>query len=78
MLGGGVLGAGMPGHVSEPGQDGVAELADQQPGGVRGDGGLAGVTGCMPGADQAAQCSLRLDRPDRAGVVLGRVLVVAD
>jgi hypothetical protein len=62
LLGGGVPGAGNAGHVTEPGEDGVAELADQRIPDVRGDLGLASVTGSMPGADQPAQGPLRLPR----------------
>jgi len=70
------FGPGDAGHVTEPGEDSVTELPQQQIPDVLGDRGLAAVTGGMPGADQAAQRPLRLHRPDRPRVALGRILVV--
>jgi hypothetical protein len=78
VLGGGRLRAGDAAHIGEPGQHGVAELAQQWVPDARRDLGLAGVAGGMPPADQAAQRPLRLHRPDRGRIALGRVLVVPD
>ena len=78
VLGGGVLRPGDTGDAGQPSQDGVAELVDQRAGDVRGHRGPPGVTGGMPGADQAAQRPLGLHRPDRGRVALGRVLEVRD
>ena len=77
VLGGGVLRAGDAGDGGQPGADRAAELQDQRVRGVGGDHRQAGVAGSVPGADQAAQRPLRLDRPDRVRVGLGGVLVVA-
>jgi len=56
----------------------VAELAQQRARDARRDLGLAGVAGGVPGADQAAQRPLGLDRPDGLRVALGGVLEVPD
>ena len=55
----------------------MPELVRQRSGHVGGYGGQALRAGGVPGADQAAQCPLRLRGPDGARVGLGTVLVVA-
>src|SRR6266536_3381073 len=76
VLAGGALRAGDAGKVGQPGQDGVAELADQPVPGWWRDLGLPGAAGGVPGADQPAQRALGLDGPDRIRPVLRRVLEV--
>jgi hypothetical protein len=76
VLGGGVLRPGDAGDIRAPGQDGVAELVQQRIPDARRDLGLAGAAACVPGADQAAQCPLCLNRPDGGLVAFGRVLIV--
>jgi hypothetical protein len=78
VLGGGALGAGDAGHVGEPGQHRVPELAGERVAYVRRDLGQALVAGGVPGADQASQRPLRLPWPDRFRPALGRVLEVPD
>ena len=56
----------------------MAELPQQRPGDVRGNLGLAGVAGLVPGTDQAAERPLGLDRPDGLRIALGGVLIVPD
>lgn len=55
----------------------MTELADQRISDILGDLGQAGVLGGVPGADQAAQRTLRLEGPMLVGVDLGRVGEVA-
>ena len=78
VLGGGMLRAGDARDLGQAHGDGAAELGDQRVSGGGGDRGEALLAGLVPGFDQAAQCPLRLGRPDRVRVGLGRVLVVAD
>jgi len=71
-----VLRAGDAGDAGQPGPHRAAELQDQRVRRGGGDRFEVVVAGGVPGADQAAQCPLRLHRPDRVRVGLGRVLIV--
>src|SRR5208283_3552377 len=72
-----VLRAGDAGHAGQARQDGVPELVLQRFPDAGGDGVQALLACGVPGMDEAAQRPLRLHWPDRAGVALGAVLVVA-
>jgi hypothetical protein len=70
LLRGGVARAGHPRHLRQADPDGAAEFGGQRVAERLGDLGHACGAGGVPGADQAAQGALRLDRPMLVGIDL--------